>query len=231
MIFSVTPAEWEAVRLSLLVALWAVAGSLIPGLFVAWIFARKEFFGKSLLDGLLHLPLVLPPVVIGYLLLVIFSPNAGVGRWLDTMFGIRIAFDWTGAVVASATMAFPLLVRSIRLSIASVDQGVEQAARTLGAGSFRTFFTVTLPLIVPGLLTGMILAFARSLGEFGATITFVSNIPGQTRTLPLALYTATQVPGGETAAMRLCLISVCIALFALVVSETFARRFAKTMAG
>lgn len=231
MIFSVTPAEWEAVRLSLLVALWAVAGSLIPGLFVAWIFARKEFFGKSLLDSLLHLPLVLPPVVIGYLLLVIFSPNTGVGRWLDTMFGIRIAFDWTGAVVASATMAFPLLVRSIRLSIASVDQGVEQAARTLGAGSFRTFFTVTLPLIVPGLLTGMILAFARSLGEFGATITFVSNIPGQTRTLPLALYTATQVPGGETAAMRLCLISVCIALFALVISETFARRFAKTMAG
>jgi molybdate transport system permease protein len=178
------------------------------------------------LDGLVHLPLVLPPVVTGYLLLVLLGRNGFVGDFLYTYLGIVLAFNWKGAVLAAAVMSFPLLVRAVRLSLESVDRGLEAAARTLGAGPARVFFTVTLPLTVPGIITGGILAFARSLGEFGATITFVSNIRGQTQTLPLALYTLTQVPDGETGAMRLCLLSVFIAMVALVCSEVLARRFA-----
>jgi molybdate transport system permease protein len=182
-------------------------------------------------DGLIHLPLVLPPVVIGYLLLVLFGRKGVVGAWLHDAAGITLAFDWKGAALAAAVMAFPLMVRAVRLSIEGVDRGVEAAARTLGAGPVRVFFTVTLPLVTPGILTGLILAFARSLGEFGATITFVSNIPGETQTLPLALYNLTQVPGGELGALRLCVVSVVIALAALVASEGLARRFAARIGG
>jgi molybdate transport system permease protein len=171
-------------------------GSLPLGVLVAWLLARLEFPGKSLVDGLIHLPLVLPPVVIGYLLLLGFGRRGIFGGWLHDLAGITLAFNWKGAAVAAAVMAFPLMVRAVRLSIEGVDRGVEAAARTLGAGPGRVFFTVTLPLVIPGILTGLILAFARSLGEFGATITFVSNIKGETQTLPLALYTLTQMPGG-----------------------------------
>jgi molybdate transport system permease protein len=222
--FTLTPAEVEAVRLSLWVAGWAVLAGLPPGVLVAWLLARKRFPGKSLLDGLVHLPLVLPPVVIGYTLLVLMGKRGVVGSFLYENFGLAFAFDWKGAALASAVMAFPLLVRAVRLSIENVDQGLETAARTLGAGPLRVFFTVTLPLILPGVLSGAVLSFARSLGEFGATITFVSNIPGQTRTLPLALYTLTQVPGGDAGALRLCVIAVIISLLALVVSEALSRR-------
>ena len=186
--------------------------------------ARCNFPGKILLDGLVHLPLVLPPVVTGYALLVFMGKNGTLGALLQKAFGLSFSFNWKRAALASAIMAFPLLVRSVRLSIESVDQGLEAAARTLGARRLRVFSTVTLPLIIPGVLAGLILSFARSLSEFGATITFVSNIPGQTRTLPLALYTLTQVPGGELGALRLCIISVVLALLALVTSEIIARR-------
>ena len=226
-----SPVEIEALKLSLWVSFWAVAGSLPLGVLVAWLLARLEFPGKSLVDGLIHLPLVLPPVVIGYLLLVGFGRRGILGVWLHDLVGITLAFNWKGAAVAAAVMAFPLMVRAVRLSIESVDRGVEAAARTLGAGPGRVFFTVTLPLVTPGILTGLILAFARSLGEFGATITFVSNIKGETQTLPLALYTLTQMPGGEVGAMRLCLISVVIAMAALVASEGLARRFAAYIKG
>ncbi len=225
MAFHPTPLELEALKLSLWVSGWAVAVSLPVGVAAAWVLARLRFPGKHLLDGLVHLPLVLPPVVIGYLLLVLLGRNGVVGGWLHQM-GIVFAFNWKGAALAAAVMAFPLLVRSVRLSLESVDQGLEAAARTLGAGPVRVFFTVTLPLMLPGIITGAILAFARSLGEFGATITFVSNIRGQTQTLPLALYTLTQVPGGETGAMRLCILSVLIAMAALVCAELLSRRFA-----
>lgn len=223
-IFSLTPLETEALQLSLWVSLWAVAGSLPPGILAAWVLARKRFPGKALVDGLVHLPLVLPPVVTGYFLLILLGRKGVIGEWLYEVPGITFAFNWKGAALASAVMAFPLLVRAVRLSVENVDRGLEAAARTLGAGPLRVFFTVTLPLVVPGILTGAILAFARSLSEFGATITFVSNIPGQTRTLPLALYTLTQIPGGEAGALRLCLISVVVALFALIASEVLARR-------
>ncbi|MGB5158918.1 molybdate ABC transporter permease subunit [Desulfobacterium sp. N47] len=223
--------EWEALRLSLWVSCCAMAGSLIPGIFAAWILARFEFPGKSLLDGLVHLPLVVPPVVIGYLLLLLFGQRGIIGAWLLKNLGITIAFTWKGAAIAAAAMAFPLLVRAVRLSIEGVDRGIEDAARTLGAGPMRVFFTVTLPLITPGIITGLILSFARSLGEFGATITFVSNIQGQTQTLPLALYTLTQTPGGEAGAMRLCVISVVVAMAALVASEVMSKRFTAYIRG
>lgn len=216
--------ELEAIRLSLEVATAAVVGSLPIAILIAWILARKEFPGKSILDGIVHLPLILPPVVVGYILLVTLGRNGVVGAFLFDTFGITLAFTWKGAAVAAAVVAFPLVVRAIRLSLEAVDGGLEQAARTLGASPLRVFATVTLPLASPGILTGAILGFARSLGEFGATITFVSNIPGETRTLPIALYTLTQVPGGETGALRLVVISIAVALAALVVSEIIARR-------
>ncbi|MFZ7125652.1 MAG: molybdate ABC transporter permease subunit [Desulfobacterales bacterium] len=226
-----SPAEIEALRLSLWVSGWAVAGSLPIGILVAWMLARLEFPGKSLVDGLIHLPLVLPPVVVGYLLLVGFGRKGIIGAWLFKATGLSLAFNWKGAAVAAAVMAFPLMVRAVRLSIEGVDRGVEAAARTLGAGPLRVFLTVTLPLVTPGILTGLILSFARSLGEFGATITFVSNIRGETQTLPLALYTLTQIPGGEVGAMRLCAISVIVSMGALVASEELARRFSAYIKG
>jgi molybdate transport system permease protein len=228
--FAMTPLEIEALKLSLRVGLWCVAISLPFGIACAWVLARMEFPGKTLFDGLIHLPLVLPPVVVGYALLVLFGRQGPLGSWLATNFGIDIAFTWKGAVVASAVMAFPLMVRAIRLSMEAVDPGLEAAARTLGAGRLGVLFSITLPLAWPGILTGMVLAFARSLGEFGATITFVSNIPGETRTLPLALYGLTQVPGSEAAAMRLVVISTIIAFAALIASEIVARRIRKRLA-
>ena len=226
-----TSVELEALKLSLWVSAWAVAVSLPVGILTAWVLARVRFPGKHLLDGLVHLPLVLPPVVIGYLLLVLLGRNGIIGALLDKYLGVVVAFNWKGAALAAAVMAFPLMVRAVRLSLESVDQGLEAAARTLGAGPWRVFFTVTLPLMAPGIITGAILAFARSLGEFGATITFVSNIPGQTQTLPLALYTLTQVPEGEIGALRLCLLSVLIAMAALIGSEMLSRRFAALVKG
>jgi molybdate transport system permease protein len=230
-LFSLTPLESEALRLSLWVSFWAVAVSLPLGILAAWVLARTNFPGKVLLDGLIHLPLVLPPVVIGYVLLILLGRKGLLGEALYSALGISFAFNWKGAAVASAVMAFPLLVRAIRLSIESVDQGLEAAARTLGAGPAMVFFTITIPLVMPGIVTGVILAFARSLGEFGATITFVSNIPGETRTLPLALYTLTQVPGGDAGALRLCVISAIVAMLALVASEILTRRVASKMKG
>jgi molybdate transport system permease protein len=226
-----TAVEIDALRLSLWVSTWAVAASLPLGILAAWVLARLRFPGKNVLDGLVHLPLVLPPVVTGYMLLVLLGRNGVIGAALYKYLGIMLAFNWKGAVLAAAVMSFPLLVRAVRLSLEGVDQGLEAAARTLGAGPLRVFFTVTLPLMVPGIITGLILAFARSLGEFGATITFVSNIRGQTQTLPLALYSLIQVPGGEMGAMRLCVLSVLIAMAALVCSEVLARRFAARMRG
>lgn len=222
--FQLTALEREALSLSLWVSLWAVFGSLPFGILFAWVLSRKSFPAKTLLDGLLHLPLVLPPVVTGYLLLVTFGRRGLVGAWLYENLGITFAFNWKGAALASAVVAFPLMVRAIRLSIDSVDRDLEWAARTLGAKPLRVFFTITLPLTAPGILTGMILSFARSLSEFGATITFVSNIPGETRTLPLALYTLTQVPDGEQGAMRLCVISIILAMMALIFSNWLANR-------
>lgn len=226
-----SPAEVDALLLSLKVAFWAVLCSLPLGVLLAWVLSRLSFPGKTLLDGLLHLPLVLPPVVIGYLLLVALGRNGLIGKILYEQFGISIAFNWKGAVAASAVMAFPLLVRTVRLSLDSVNTKLEMAARTLGAGPLRVFFTITLPLAMPGIVAGMVLAFARSLGEFGATITFVSNIPGQTQTLPLALYTMTQVPNGEVAAMRLCVIAIVIALLALLGANWLEKRFARHVEG
>ena len=229
--FTLTPLEIEALRLSLLVSFWAVAVSLPFGLGCAWVLARLDFPGKALVDGIIHLPLVLPPVVVGYGLLVVLGRRGVVGAWLHDWFGITLAFSWKGAAVASAVIAFPLMVRAIRLALEGVDRGLEQAARTLGCGPIRTFWSVTLPLMAPGVLTGVILAFARSLSEFGATITFVSNIPGETRTLPIALYALTQVPGGDEAALRLCVISVVVAFAALLASEVLARRVQARLKG
>ncbi|MBN1907001.1 MAG: molybdate ABC transporter permease subunit [Deltaproteobacteria bacterium] len=228
---SLTPLELEAIRLSLLVSLWAVAGGLPFGIAVAWLLSRHNFPGKPIVDGIIHLPLVLPPVVIGYLLLILLGRRGVIGAWLYEYLGITIAFTWKGAAIAASLMAFPLMVRAIRISIENVDRGLEQAAHTLGAGPIRVFFTITLPLIIPGIITGLILSFARSLGEFGATITFVSNIKGETQTLPLALYTMTQVPGGEIPALRLCIISVIIAMAALMVSEFLTRHFSGRIRG
>ena len=229
--FVLTPLETEALRLSLWVSLWAVTVSLPFGIFFAWLLARRQFFGKSLVDGLVHLPLVLPPVVVGYALLVWFGRKGVIGGWLFDTLGITFAFNWKGAALASAVIAFPLMVRAIRLSLENVDRGVEAAAATVGAGPIRVFFTITLPLALPGVLAGVILAFARSLSEFGATITFVSNIPGETRTLPLALYGLTQVPGGEAPAFRLCIISVIVALATLIASDALARLIDRRMRG
>lgn len=217
-------AEWQIVVLSLKVSVVAMLATLPLGFALAWVLARKRFAGKVLLDALVHLPLVLPPVVTGWLLLLAFGAQGPVGRLLDNLFGATVMFRWTGAAIAAAIMALPLMVRAIRLSIEGVDQKLESAARTLGAGPWRSFFEITLPLSLPGVLAAMVLGFARSIGEFGATITFVSNIPGETRTLPLAIYTALQVPGGETMATRLAIISVALSLIALVASEALARR-------
>jgi molybdate transport system permease protein len=226
-----TPVETEALLLSLRVALWAMVWSLPVGIAAAWLLARRTFPGKAALDALIHLPLVVPPVVVGYVLLVTLGRNGVVGAWLYQAFGITIAFTWKGAAVAAAVMAFPLVVRAIRLSIEAVDQRLEAAARTLGASPLNAFFTVTLPLSAPGILAGAILGFARSLGEFGATITFVSNIPGETRTLPIALYGFTQTPDGEAAALRLVIISVILAFGALGASEILARRVRARISG
>jgi molybdate transport system permease protein len=223
-LFALTPFEIGAIQLSLKVAGLALLGCLPMGLLAAWVLARCDFYGKSLLNGLIHLPLVLPPVVVGYLLLVLFGKQGALGRWLWETFEVTIAFSWKGAAVAAGIMAFPLMVRSIRLSLELVDTGLEDAARTLGASPKWVFITITLPLILPGLLTGTILTFARSLGEFGATITFVSNIPGETQTLPLALYSLTQAPDGDLGALRLVVISVVISLAALIASEALSRR-------
>ncbi len=226
-----SPLEIEALSLSLRVAVAGVACSLPFGLAAAWLLARRSFPGKSLIDGLIHLPLVVPPVVVGYVLLVALGRRGLIGGWLYDSFGITIAFTWKGAAIAAAVMAFPLMVRAMRLSLEAVDRRLEAAARTLGAGPLEVFWTITLPLMAPGILAGAILAFARSLGEFGATITFVSNIPGETRTLPIALYSFTQVPGGEAAALRLVLVSVALAFAALIASEVLARRLRARIAG
>lgn len=221
--FALTPLELEALKLSLKVALWSVCISLPFGLAAAWLLARYRFPGKWLFDGLLHLPLVVPPVVVGYMLLLLFGRKGPLGIWLQEVFGVTIAFTWKGAALAAAVMAFPLMVRAMRLSLETVDQHLESAARTLGAGRLQVFLTITLPLMSPGIIAGAILAFARSLGEFGATITFVSNIPGETRTLPLALYSLTQTPDGEAGALRLSIIAVILALAAIGGSEVLAR--------
>ncbi|OOY08686.1 molybdate ABC transporter permease subunit [Thioclava sp. F36-7] len=225
-----SPSDWQAVVLSLKVAGWATLLSLPPGLFVAYALARWRFPGRSLVNGLVHLPLILPPVVTGYLLLIGFAPNGIIGAALAKI-GITVAFSWRGAALAAGIMAFPLMVRAIRLAIEAVDPKLEQAASTLGASRIASFATITLPLILPGILAGSITAFAKAMGEFGATITFVSNIPGQTQTLPLAIYSQLQVPGGEAEAARLVVISVTLALGALLVSEWLARRIAARIAG
>jgi len=228
---TLSPLEAEALRLSLLVSATAVAGSLPAGVAVAWLLARVHFPGKTVLDGLVHLPLVLPPVAVGYLLLVSMGHHGLIGAWLFNTFGVSFAFNWKGAALASAVISFPLLVRAIRLSIEQIDRGVEAAAATLGAGPWAVFFTVTLPLALPGIAAGIILAFARSLSEFGATITFVASIPGETRTLPVALYTVTQTAGGDDEALRLCILSVALALLTLVAADWLARRLERRMKG
>ncbi len=225
------PEEWQAVRLSIRVAFWATLASLPLGIAVAMLLARGRFRGRQILNGLVHLPLVLPPVVTGYLLLVTFGRTAPVGGWLEETFGIVFAFRWTGAALAAAVMAFPLMVRAIRLSIEAVDPGLEQAAATLGASRTWVFATVTLPLALPGIVAGAILAFAKAMGEFGATITFVSNIPGETQTLATAVYAFLQVPGGEASALRLVLVSVAIAMAALLASEALASRAERAVRG
>ena len=216
--------EVAIIVLSLKVSGLAIGAALPVAFGIAWILSRTRFAGKLLLDALVHLPLVLPPVVTGWLLLLAFGNNGPVGRLISEVFGGTLMFRWTGAAVAAAVMALPLMVRAIRLSLDNVDSRLEGVARTLGAGPWRTFFSVTLPLAFPGVMAGMVLGFARSIGEFGATITFVSNIPGETRTLPLAIYTALQVPGGEEAVTRLALVSVALSLAALAISEWLARR-------
>lgn len=221
--FSLSPEEWSAVRLSLKVAGVAMIASLPFAIAVAWALARRDFWGKSLLNGLVHLPLVLPPVVTGYLLLLSFGQRGFIGSYLAEL-GIVFSFRWTGAALACAVMGFPLMVRAIRLSIEAVDTKLEAAAETLGANAAWVFLTVTLPLIIPGIIAGMILCFAKAMGEFGATITFVSNIPGETQTLPSAIYTYTQIPGGDAGALKLTVISIIISLGALLVSESLARR-------
>ncbi|MFC4171779.1 molybdate ABC transporter permease subunit [Microvirga sp. GCM10011540] len=219
-----SPEEWTAVRLSLKVALAAMAASVVPGIAVALLLERGRFWGRQALDVLVHLPLVLPPVVVGYALLLGFGRRGPIGAFLADHLGIVLSFRWTGAALACAVMGFPLLVRAVRLSIEAVDRKLEDAAGTLGAHPVWVFLVVTLPLILPGILAGMVLSFAKAMGEFGATITFVSNIPGETQTIPSAIYTLTQVPGGEGGALRLTLVSVAISVGALWVSEWMARR-------
>jgi molybdate transport system permease protein len=219
-----SPEEWTAVRLSLKVALVAMTASLLPGIAVAYALERGRFWGRQVLDVLVHLPLVLPPVVVGYALLLGFGRRGPIGSFLAEQFGIVLSFRWTGAALACAIMGFPLLVRAIRLSLETVDRKLEDAAGTLGAHPAWVFLFVTLPLILPGIIAGMVLSFAKAMGEFGATITFVSNIPGETQTIPSAIYTFTQIPGGEGGALRLTLVSAAISVAALWISEWMARR-------
>jgi molybdate transport system permease protein len=219
-----TDAEWAAVVLSLKVAACCVLLIAAPGVLVGWLLARRTFPGKTLLDAVVHLPLVLPPVAVGYILLILLGRQGLIGRGLESWLGVHVAFTWIAAVLAAAVMGFPLLVRSVRLAVELSDQRLEEAAATLGAGPVRRWLTVTVPLAAPGVLAGLILAFARSLGEFGATVIFAGNIPGQTRTLPLAVYTATQVPGGDGPALRLVVVAVLLSLAALVASELLVRR-------
>ncbi len=223
-LLTITPDELAVLWLSAKVSILCVFVILIPGIAVAWLLARKSFIGKSLFDSLIHLPLVLPPVVPGFLLLLVLGNQGFIGKYLHTHFGISLAFTWMGAVVASAVMAFPLMVRSTRLAISQVDQGLEIVAQSLGASPLKVFFTITLPLAMPGIITGLILAFSRSLGEFGATITFAGNIEGQTRTLPLAIYSYTQIPNGDLQALRLVIFSMLLALGALMMSDYLERR-------
>jgi molybdate transport system permease protein len=230
-LLNLTPQEWTAVALSLRIAVVSTIVALPFGVAIAYVLARKLFWGKMLVDAVVHLPLVLPPVVTGYLLLITFGRRAPVGSFLADAFGIVFSFRWTGAALACGIMAFPLMVRAIRLSIEAVDRKLEEAGMTLGANRFWAFATITLPLMLPGIIAGMMLAFARALGEFGATITFVSNIPGETQTISAAIYTVTQVPGGDAAALRLVVVAVIISLAALVASEWFARRAAARLHG
>lgn len=219
-----TAAEVDAVRLSLSIALRSVLFSLPLAILVAWLLTRRKLRGGLLLDAFVHLPLVLPPVVVGYLLLLLFGMRGPIGGWLYANFGIQLVFTSAGAALATAVMSFPLMVRAIRISLEGVDAGLEDAARTLGAGAWDRFFTVTLPLMLPGILAGAVTAFSAGLGEFGAVITFVSNIPGETRTLPLALYTALQTPGGDAVAARLATVSFSLGLIGLITAEFIARR-------
>jgi len=223
-VFDITPTEWTAILLSLRVATVATLVATPLGIALAYLLARREFWGKSLVDALVHLPLVLPPVVTGYLLLLAFGRRGPIGAFLADTFGIVFAFRWTGAALSCGVMAFPLLVRPIRLSIEAVDRKLEQAAETLGAPPWRLFFNVTLPLALPGVLAGMVLGFAKAIGEFGATITFVSNIPGETQTISSAIYSLIQTPDGDPAALRLVVVSAIIAFAALIGAEWFARR-------
>ena len=226
---ALSPEEWTAVRLSIKVSTWAMVVSLPFGILIALLLARGRFWGKSILNGLVHLPLILPPVVTGYLLLLGFGRRGPIGAFLADNFGIVFSFRWTGAALACGVMGFPLMVRAIRLSIEAVDRRLEAAAGTLGANPAWVFLTITLPLILPGIIAGMILSFAKAMGEFGATITFVSNIPGETQPLPSAIYTFTQVPGGDLGAMRLTLVSIVIAMLALIASEVMARRVGRRL--
>jgi molybdate transport system permease protein len=230
-VWSLSPAETTALLLSLKVAFWSVAASLPFAVALAWVLSRLSFPGKSLFDAVVHLPLVLPPVVVGYFLLLAFGRRGPVGAFLEEYLGVTFMFRWTGAALACAVMGLPLLVRAVRQSLDAVDRGLEAAAATLGASPPWVFASVTLPLILPGILMGMLLSFARSLGEFGATITFVSNIPGETQTLPLAIYAFTQVPGGDAQAMRLCILSILLSLAALMASEVLVRRATVRAAG
>jgi molybdate transport system permease protein len=223
-VLDLTPDEWTAIELSLRIAIVATVVALPFGIAIAWLLARKNFWGKAVVDGVVHLPLVLPPVVTGYLLLISFGRKGPIGAFLDHTFGIVFSFRWTGAALACGVMGFPLLVRAIRLSLEAIDRKLEDAAATLGASRLWVFATVTLPLALPGVIAGMVLCFAKALGEFGATITFVSNIPGETQTLSAAIYTYTNVPGGDAAAGRLVLVAIALALAALIASEWFARR-------
>ncbi len=229
--FNLSPEDWTAILLSLRVAAVATLVATPLGIAVAWLLARRDFWGKAALDALVYLPLVLPPVVTGYLLLLTFGRKGLVGAWLADTLGIVFAFRWTGAALACGVMSFPLLVRPIRLSIEAVDRKLEQAASTLGAAPWRVFLTVTLPLALPGIVAGMVLGFAKAIGEFGATITFVSNIPGETQTISAAIYSLTQTPDGDSAALRLVIVSIAIAMAALIASEILARRATRRLHG
>jgi molybdate transport system permease protein len=230
-VFDISSTEWTAILLSLRIAVIATLVATPFGIALAYVLARRDFWGKSVIDAVVHLPLVLPPVVTGYLLLLTFGKRGLVGEWLASHLGIVFAFRWTGAALACGVMSFPLLVRPIRLSIEAVDRRLEQAAETLGAAPWKVFATVTLPLALPGILAGMVLGFAKAIGEFGATITFVSNIPGETQTISSAIYALIQTPDGDTAAGRLVIVSIVIAMGALIAAEWFARRATKRLHG
>lgn len=227
---SVDAAAWEALRLSLWVACWATVLAIPLALWVAWLLARREFWGKSVLNAFVHLPLVLPPVVTGYLLLVSFGRTAPLGRALESI-GVTLAFHWSGAVLAAIIMGFPLMVRAMRLAIEAVDPRLEDAAATLGAPRWAVFGRVTLPLIAPGILAGAVMGFAKAIGEFGATITFVANIPGQTQTLPSAIWTALQIPGGEGSAAAMVFMACVVAIVAVLIAEALSKRVAARIAG